>query len=339
MKLKSYLKDKVLFILIYFFTLSIILLLLFAFKSPFSLIISILGILFFLILVFLFFDFYKKKSFYDFLVQNLEKLDKKYLITEIVMDSPFYEGKIWLDSLYEINKSMIEEIKAYKMSMDSVKEYIEMWIHEVKLPLQALTLTYHNHKSSLSKNIISQIQKIDDYLEQVLYYIRIENAEHDYLIKECNLNTMIHEVALRNKNLLLESKIQLFVSDVNFLVLTDSKWLEFILNQIINNSIKYYDSKKSSYIKIMAQEEKNRINLTIYDNGIGIEEADLPRVFEKTFTGKNGRVGKNSTGMGLYIVSKLCMKLGHKVSIKSKKNEFTMVTISFFKDHHFHVLK
>lgn len=339
MKLKSYLKDKFLFILIYFFLFFLILLLLLAFKSPYALIISILGILFFLIVFFLIFDFYRKKVFYDFLLQNLDRLDKKYLITEIVMDSPFYEGKLWLELLYEINKSMLEELKTYKMSMDSVKEYMEMWIHEVKLPLQALTLTYHNHKNSLSKNMVSQIQRIDDYLEQILYYIRIENAEHDYLIKECNLGTTIHQVALRNKNLLLESKIQLFVSDVDLLVLTDSKWLEFILNQIINNSIKYHDSKKSSYIKIMAQEEKNKVILTIYDNGIGIDQADLPRVFEKTFTGKNGRVGKNSTGMGLYIANQLCKNLGYKISIKSKNKQFTMVTITFFKDHHFTVLK
>ena len=110
------------------------------------------------------------------------------------------------------------------------------------------------------------------------------------------------------------------------------------LNQIIDNSIKY-SKKQNAYIKIVAKEEKDRVDLAIYDNGIGIKKEEQPRVFEKTYTGTNGRTGKKSTGMGLYIVKQLCEKLGHKVSIKSQEQEFTCVRISFLKNDYYEVAK
>ena len=149
---------------------------------------------------------------------------------------------------------------------------------------------------------------------------------------------MISNIALKNKDILLEKGIDFIVSDVNLEVLTDSKWLEFILNQIIDNSIKY-SKKQNAYIKMVAKEEKDRVDLAIYDNGIGIKKEEQPRVFEKTYTGTNGRTGKKSTGMGLYIVKQLCEKLGHKVNIKSQEQEFTCVRISFLKNDYYEVAK
>ena len=173
---------------------------------------------------------------------------------------------------------------------------------------------------------------MDNYIDQILYYVRSENAEKDYIIKEKDLREIIKNVALKNKDDLLENNVRIDVDIHNEKVLTDAKWLEFILNQIINNSIKYKKNNVDSYIKITSEEDKNQIYLSIYDNGIGIPEKDISRVFDKSFTGENGRTLAKSTGMGLNIAKKLCNKLGHKIIIESKIQEYTKVTIIFSKN-------
>lgn len=242
----------------------------------------------------------------------------------------FYEGEIFYQTLYDINKSMIENVKEYNLSIIDFKEYVEMWIHEVKIPISSLTLLIHNNQEKIDKRYVEQIRKLDNYIDQILYYVRSENAEKDYIIKEKSLQEIIKNVALKNKDDLLASKVKLDVNVNNIKVLTDAKWLEFILNQIINNSIKYKRNNVESYIKIIEKEDKEKTYLSIYDNGIGIPKKDIPRVFEKSFTGENGRITAKSTGMGLYIVKKLCDKLGHKINIESKKNEYTKITIIFY---------
>ena len=251
---------------------------------------------------------------------------------EMLQDAYFLEGRILTDALYEIDKSMIEKINEYKMQVKDFKEYVELWIHEVKLPVASLTLMVHNQKGDQSKKLLSQLTRLDNYLEQILYYVRSENAEKDYLITKVNLSKVISNVALKNKDILLAKGIDFVVSDVDIEVLTDSKWLEFIINQIVDNSIKY-SKEKNAYIKIVAKEESKVIGLIIYDNGKGISKSDLPRVFDKTFTGTNGRSeSAKSTGMGLYLCRELCNKLGHKIQIISEEGKYTKVTILFDKN-------
>ena len=190
----------------------------------------------------------------------------------------------------------------------------------------------HNQKKKIDKRYVEQIRKIDDYVDQILYFVRSENAEKDYLIKETNLKKVINNVAMKNKDDLLENNINFLVEAKDVMVLTDSKWLEYIINQIVSNSIKYIRNEVDSIIKLQVEDLTNQINLHIYDNGIGIPEKDIRRVFEKTFTGENGRNRSKSTGMGLYIVKKLCEKLGHKIIIESVQNEYTEVIIAFSKN-------
>ena len=187
-------------------------------------------------------------------------------------------------------------------------------------------------KSKIDKRYVEQIRRIDNYVDQILYFVRSENAEKDYLIKEANLKKIINNVALRNKDDLLEKNINFMVDVGNIRVLTDSKWLEFIINQIVSNCIKYTKNNGEKIIKLYIEEDSKQINLHIYDNGIGIPSKDIKRVFEKTFTGENGRTMSKSTGMGLYIVKKLCDKLGHKITIDSIEGEYTDVIISFTKN-------
>lgn len=340
MKFRKFVKDKIYSMCLFGCSLITILLFLSAYKSPKEVIIAVSIVSLFFYIVSLLTDFFRKQFFYNELITNLERLDKKYLVLETVSSPSFYDGELLYNMVYDINKSMLENVKEYKLSIDDFKEYIEMWIHEVKIPIASLTLIAHNNKDTIDKRMLEQIKKVDNYIEQVLFYVRSENAEKDYLIKENKLSIIVGRTALKNKDDLLENKIDFSTEDLDINVLTDSKWLEFILNQIVNNSIKYKDAdKKESFIKISAEEKENVVMLKIHDNGIGIKKSDLPQVFEKSFTGENGRKFSKATGMGLYIAKRLCEKLGHKIEIESEENKYTVVSISFYKNEFFNVVK
>ncbi len=332
MKFSKYLLDKFIEILIALFGYIIICMMLFAFKVPSEVTIGISIVFAIICFAIILTGYLKRRIFYNNLISDVEKLDKKYLVLEMINKPSFYDGEILYEILYEINKSMNENVKNYEISLTDFKEYIELWIHEIKLPIASLTLMNHNQKNKVNKRYKEQIKRIDDYVDQILYFVRSENAEKDYLIKETNLKKIINNVAMKNKNDLLENNISFIVEAQNEMVLTDSKWLEFIINQIVSNSIKYTRSDVDKVIKLKVEELPKQIDLHIYDNGIGIPAKDLKRVFEKTFTGENGRNRSKSTGMGLYIVKKLCDKLGHKIIVKSVQNEYTDVIISFSKN-------
>lgn len=339
MKFINYLKDKIWYIILFVISLVFILTLLVAFKAKLELTIAILLVIIIFFITSILIDFFRKKYFYDNLLCNTQKLDKAYLVLETLDNPNFYEGKLLYQALYEINKSMNENVKNLSLQVDDFKQYVEMWIHEVKIPIASLVLMQHNHKDKFSKDGIRQIKRIENYVEQILYYVRQETAEKDYLITDVSLNKIVNKVLLKNKDDILENKINLMIDKLAFNVSTDSKWLEFIINQIINNSIKYKRNIKSSSIKIYAKEQKDKLDLIIEDNGLGISESDLPMVFKKSFTGKNGRIKSKSTGMGLFIAKSLCDKLGHKIMIESKERKYTKVIITFSKNHYYDVVK
>lgn len=339
MKAKLYIKDKWYLILLFLFFYLTLLLLLFAIKIKLEMIFVISFLIYLFFSLSLLIDYVRKKKFYTELLLNIERLDQSYLVLEMLEKPNFYEGQLLYQALYFINKSMIEVIKKYESEMNDFKEYVEMWIHEVKIPIASLILMAHNHNDKFDKKALEQMRRLEDYSEQILYYVRSENAHKDYLINEVSLQKVITSVALKNKDDLLENHIDLIVNIKKERVMTDSKWLEFIINQIVNNSIKYKDEKKNSYIAISTFEEQENIILTIEDNGIGIKETDIKKVFDKSFTGYNGRMKAKSTGMGLFIAKKLCIKLGHKIEIASKEKEYTKVSIIFVKNDYYDVLK
>ena len=326
MKLSTYLKDKLFAFLIFTIYIIILILFLIALKLTSSIIIFITVFTVVIFSLILLYDYFRKRKFYNELLDKLNTLDKKYLLIEMVLVPNFLEGKILYDVLDEVNKNEHDLISNLKIKQEDFKEYIELWIHEVKLPIASLTLMNRNNKKTLRV-----LKELEDYVEQILYYVRIENANNDYLIKEWDLDTIIKNVALRNKDDLLALNIDFKVDNCNLKILTDSKWLEFIINQIVSNSIKY-KKEKDSLIEITGKDYKNYITITIYDNGKGISKSDLPRVFNKTFTGNNGRsTSSKSTGMGLYLCKELCNKLGHKIEIDSKVDEYTKVIITIYK--------
>ena len=339
MKFNSFLKDRLYSIVTALFSYFIILLVLLAFKSDKSIIIAITIILLVTYILLLLTDFFRKQKFYTDLLTNIDNLDKAYLVLETLNRPEFYEGELLCQALYEIDKSMNENVRIEKEQLLDNKEYIEMWIHEVKRPLASLVLTLNNQKNILDRKTKNILKRLEDYVDQVLYYVRSENAEKDYFIKEVDLSKVIKNVGIKNMDDLLDNKVEFIVDKTNYKVFTDSKWLEFILNQIINNSIKYKRNIDNSYIKIYVKDNLDITVLIIEDNGIGIKSSDIRQVFDKTFTGTNGREKTTSTGMGLYIAKNLCKKLGHKIEIESKENEYTRVFITFAKNKFYDVLK
>ncbi len=337
MKLKDYIKDNIINITIYLVTLIILFLFFRILKLSTEAFICTYIILFLCGILLFFYNYNRKRKFYNELTKQLENLDKKYIITELIEKPNFLEGQIFYNSLYEINKTMNEEIKKYKLSLEEFKEYIEMWVHEVKLPLSSILLMTYK-KDDISK-VIEPTKRIENFVEQVLYYARSENAEKDYIIKECDLKEIVSKVIKKNKEIFILEKIEIKLERLdNKKVLSDSKWLEFIINQIISNSLKYVDKEKS-IITISTSENEKNIILKIQDNGIGIPKSDIKKVFDKSFTGENGRKIQTSTGMGLYIAKQLCEKLGHKIEIESEQNKYTSVFITFSKDQFYNILK
>ena len=278
------------------------------------------------------YDYCRKNAYYQRLFQNLDRLDQKYLILETMKQPEFYEGELFAQVLYEANKSMTEQVNENRRQMKDFKDFIEMWVHQVKLPVASLLLLCHNHPENLDKKFVEQLRRINRSTEQVLYYTRAEHSEKDYLFQRCSLAQIVHKAAMKNKDDLLENKVEFQVSGCDHTVVTDMKWMEFILDQIINNSIKYR-RETDAMIQISASAENGKTILSIKDNGIGIAESDLPRLFEKSFTGGNGRLldrmEAKSTGMGLYIAKNMCDNLGHEIHVISEEGSYTQVNITF----------
>lgn len=338
MKLNNYLKDKAISIIITIFIVCFSILLLLAFKTEKEAIIVVSIIFLLNYFLFLLFDFLKRKIYYDDILKRLEQLDKKYLISEIIDKPNFVDGEILYDVIYEVDKSMHEKINLYENNLVDFKDFIEMWIHEVKIPLSGIYLMLHNSKK-VDYKLVEQVKRLEDQVEQVLYYVRCENAESDYLIKDTKLKTVVSKVAIKNKEFFLNHKVQLICSELEEVVLTDAKWLEFIINQIVNNSLKYLKKGNDSYIKIESKTINDFTSIIIEDNGLGIIKSDLDKVFNKSFTGENGRLRNSSTGMGLYIVKSLCDRLGHKIEIDSVKDKYTRVIITFSKKSIYDVVR
>lgn len=260
----------------------------------------------------------------------LETLDKKYLLPEIMERPRTLEGRLYFMLMRHALKSMTEHVSKAEQKQVEYKEFVEQWIHEVKVPITAIKLICENNKSELTRKILSQTEQIDGYTERALYYARMGHVEKDYLVKETVLNDIVQTVLFQNKQLLIQSKVQVQTFDLHHTVYTDKKWITFILSQIIVNAIKY--KKKSPVIKIKANERKKNVMLSITDNGIGIKESELGRIFEKGFTGSNGRNIGNSSGIGLYLCKELSLKLGIRIEAKSEFNEYTTIILQFPKN-------
>ena len=262
-------------------------------------------------------------------ISLIDELADKYLISEIINTPDFLEGKILKKSMQEAGKSMLENVNTYKRLQEDYKEYIELWIHEIKIPIATSKLIIENNKNEITKSIGEELDEIENYTEQALFYARSNTVNKDYIITKSNLQEIVNGAILKNKGALLSSKTSIELHDLEREVYTDSKWAVFIINQIIQNAIKY-SKIKDRKIEIYAISKRENVVLYIKDNGIGIKKGEITRVFEKGFTGENGRtINKKSTGIGLYLCKKLCNKLGLGIELNSEKDIGTEVRIIF----------
>ena len=330
MKFKSYLKDNIITLLLIVFVIATIEIFLMIYDISMWVRIYIPISIFFAYIIGMMASYYKRKNFYKKIFNTLDELDKKYLISEMVANPEFLDGKMLKEILEEASKSMTEHVNEFKYLQEDYKEYIELWIHEIKIPIATSKMIIENNKNDVTKSIDEELDKIDDYTEQALFYARSNAVEKDYIIKKTNLEKIVNTVIMKNKNEFIQGKIQLDIHDTNIEVATDSKWVIFILNQIIHNSIKYKKQDENLQIEIFAKKNKENTILYIKDNGIGIKKGEITRVFEKGFTGSNGRIlNKKSTGIGLYLCKKLCDKLGMAIELNSKENVGTEIKLVF----------
>lgn len=335
MNFKMFFKEKIITILLLLFGLITIEIFLMAYNVGMFIKIYIPFIIMGLYITSIIIEYFKKKKFYDNLLNILEELEEKYLITEIIKTPGFLEGKILKSTLEQTDKSMLENVNKYKYMTEDYKEYIELWIHEIKIPIAASKMVIENNKNAITKSIDEELDKVENYIEQALFYARSNTVEKDYYIKKVDLKEIVNESIKKNKSSLIQEKISINVHDLNLEVNTDSKWIVFILNQIIQNSIKYR-KKEDSVIEIYAKQGKENVILYVKDNGIGIKKGETTRVFEKGFTGTNGRLlNKKSTGIGLYLCKKLCNKLGIGIELNSVQNKETEVKLLFPKSSYY----
>ena len=332
MKFRDFIKDKILLIVTVILALISIEILLLAYNIGIIAQIYIAIIIILVVSISIFVEYKNKQHFYNQLKTNMDELNEKYLISEIIKTPNFIEGKILKETIQDTGKSMLENVNHYKNIQEEYKEYIELWIHEVKIPIAASKMIIENNKNSVTKSIDEELDKVENYIEQALFYARSNAVEKDYIINKTNLKEIVSGSILKNKTTLLNEKVALELKDIEQEVYTDSKWATFIINQIIQNAIKY-SKKENKKIEIYSKTKNDKVILYIKDNGIGIKKGEITRVFERGFTGENGRiVGQKSTGIGLYLCKKLCDKLGLGIELNSEKDIGTEVRIIFPKN-------
>lgn len=288
----------------------------------------------FLIMVNVGITYLRRRGYFREIEKTMENIDKRYLLGELMPHSHRLEDKLYQDIIRRSNKSVIEKIRYIEEEQREYREYIESWVHEVKAPITGIGLLCENRRKGADasegrdffRSISVENRKIENYVDMALYYARSEQVYRDYIIRETDLQQVVYDVLEKNRLLLIQNSVRVEV-DCGENVYTDKKWIGFIIDQILLNSVKY--RREDAVFLMTARRMKNSVIFTVEDNGTGIRREELPRIFEKGFTGSNGRGKENSTGMGLYLCRKLCDKLGIGISAQSCYGEWTKVMLEF----------
>ena len=328
MKMLDYLKEKSIFLsvnLMFFIMISTVM---YFSNISFVIIFLVFFIWFFPLSTYILIEYMKYRKYFSNINNILESLDKKYLLPEVLQEPNFMVGENINDILKELSRDMHEQVKHYRNIQEEYREYIEMWVHEIKTPIASSKLLIENNTNEVTRKIDTQMDRIENYVEQVLYYSRSDEVGKDYIIKKVGLSKLVKDVIKRNQRDFISKRISLQLGDLDEIIYSDTKWVEFILNQIIGHAIKYSKGKDDK-IEIYLKKISSAVILTIKDHGVGIIERDLNRVFEKGFTGENGRKFGKSTGIGLYLCKKLTDKLGLGLQVQSEENVGTEISIIF----------
>ena len=320
--LKSYLKKNIKVYILFVVFIAIFFIMFYLYNLPLEALIYTGSFCFLTALIASFLDFvnyresYKKLKFLEKnIINDREDLPKSL---DIRID---YYHKI-IEKLYEELEKLTQENRQKNTDM---VDYYSMWVHQIKTPIAAMNFLLDNEEAD-QKILQQELFKIERYVEMVLTYIRLDSSSSDYVITKINLDEVVKDSVKKYATIFINKKIKLNYVSHETKVISDKKWLGFAFEQILGNSVKY--SSAGGEIAIETYENK----LVIEDKGIGIKEEDLPRIFEKGFTGFNGRYEKKSSGLGLYLCKKTLDKLGHHIEISSKVGEGTRVEITFPKE-------
>ena len=320
--LKSYLKKNIKVYILFIVFIFIFFIMFYLYNLPLEALIYTGSFCFLAALVASFSDFVNYRESYrklKFLEENiLNDLDALPKSLDIRID---YYHKI-IEKLYEELEKLTQENRQKNTDM---VDYYSMWVHQIKTPIAAMNFLLDNEEVD-QKILQQELFKIERYVEMILTYIRLDSISSDYVITKINLDEVVKDSVKKYATIFINKKIKLNYVSHETMVISDKKWLSFAFEQILGNSVKY--SSAGGEITIETYENK----LVIEDNGMGIKEEDLPRIFEKGFTGFNGRYEKKSSGLGLYLCKKTLDKLGHHIEISSKVGEGTRIEITFPKE-------
>lgn len=327
MKFSDYCRDKSMLVMFQLLCLMGLMAFLYATGYPSSCQLIILVSWLLVFLVWFFTEYFRRRRYFSRIEEILEQADAKYLLGELMPQSFSLEDRLYRDMIRRSNKSAIEKIRAVEDARQEYREYIESWVHEVKAPIADICLLCEKRKDGTARRILQENIKIENYVDMALFYARSDEVYKDYLIKETSLQPTAEDVLRKNKHYLIENRMQATV-DCPDTVYTDVKWIAFILNQVVLNAVKYRRDEGPK-LSIHTSRAERSVRLTVADNGCGIPEEELPRIFDKGFTGTNGRNGAHATGMGLYLCRKLCVKLGIQIRAESTVGSGTRISLEF----------
>lgn len=331
MKFKDYFLNKITEILGTYFVLFLMLEFLYIIGNTFSVVFMIGVVIAILIMTKYLMDWYRKKKYFEMITERVKDLKEPWLIAELLPVSYTIEDEIYQELLRKVGSSAIEEIHKIEDEQKEYEDYIEQWIHEVKTPITSIHLMLENRISEnpgLKRDLNVELSRLENDVELALYYARSEQIYRDYLIQKLNVRKVLLKVVNKNRTVIMNSSVAIDLDcDEALYAYGDEKWLVFMLTQVLLNAIKY-KAEADAKVVMRAKRDNKRIVLNIIDNGKGIKKEELPRIFDKGFTGSNGRDNEKSTGMGLYLVHKLCEKLEIDIKADSVYGEFTEISFS-----------
>ena len=292
------------------------------------------GVLVILLIVFLLvfltvnmFDFFQQRARLLELKSILDGLDRKYLFTECVpQPKGLFERRLF-DLTRLAGRDMTGAVSDAQASQREYREYVERWVHEIKAPITAARLICRELDGGTRRKLIAELSQIEAHVERALFYARAENPEQDCLFRQIELEKIAAQAIENHRSLLIQNGIRVEMENMNCAVYTDEKWAVFILGQLLQNAARYRGPEP--VITLSAKPLGRQTQLIVHDNGIGIPAHELPRVFERGFTGSNGRIRGGSTGIGLYLCRKLAVFLELELRMDSQEGAGTTVTLTF----------
>ncbi|MDE6319222.1 MAG: sensor histidine kinase [Lachnospiraceae bacterium] len=272
-------------------------------------------------------DYWRTKKQLNELQAIMNELDQRYLFTECApKPHDLYERKLF-DLLRLSGKSMIESVSDARAAGKEYREYVEQWVHEIKTPITAAKLVCENIDSDTRRKLSQELEQIDAHVERALFYARSENPEKDFIIRKTVLTTICDRAIQTHRTLLIQNGVRVETENLDEIVYTDGKWVTFMIGQLLQNAARYRSAEP--VIMMSAKKLGRQVQLTVQDNGIGIPAHELTRVFDRGFTGRNGRNRGGSTGMGLYLCKRLADAMEIGLQMQSTVGKGTCVTLTF----------